>query len=63
MTIILIYISGRKLSLEYDTGEEAFTKAQNAKVLCRYAAAMMRALKEMNYDKFNLKTKPDFKLR
>ena len=55
---------GRKLSLEYgDNGWEEASKAQNAKAMAKYAAAMMRSLKEMDYDKFDLRKRPDFQLR
>merc|ERR1719397_899323 len=57
-------LSGRKLSLEYgENGWEEASKAQNAKAMAKYAAAMMRSLKEMDYDKFDLKKRPDFQLR
>ena len=55
---------GRKLSLEYEeNGWEEASKAQNAKAMAKYAAAMMRSLKEMDYDKFDLRKRPDFQLR
>jgi len=57
-------LSGRKLSLEYgENGWEEASKAQNAKAMAKYAAAMMRSLKEMDYDKFDLRKRPDFQLR
>ena len=50
--------------MEYgENGWEEASKAQNAKAMAKYAAAMMRSLKEMDYDKFDLKKRPDFQLR
>ena len=57
--------SGRKLS-EYGYGEngwEEASKAQNAKAMAKFAAAMMRGLNEMDYEKFNLQKRPEFQLR
>ena len=55
---------GRKLSLEYgENGWEEASKAQNAKAMAKYAAAMMRSLAEMDYDKFDLRKRPNFQLR
>ena len=57
--------SGRKLS-EYGYGEngwEEASKAQNAKAMAKFAAAMMRGLNEMDYKKFNLQKRPEFQLR
>ena len=56
-------ISGRKSSIDYENEEEAFTKGQNARTMAKFAAAMMRSLQEMDYDKFELQSVPDFKLR
>ena len=50
--------------MEYgENGWEEASKAQNAKAMAKYAAAMMRSLKEMDYDKFDLRKRPDFQLR
>ena len=56
-------ISGRKSSIDYENEEEAFTKGQNARTMTKFAAAMMRSLEEMDYEKFELNSVPDFKLR
>jgi len=56
-------ISGRKSSLEFENDEEAFTKGQNARTLTKFAASMMRSLKEMDYEKFELNSVPNFQLR
>ena len=58
-------ISGRKNSqdLEGDTSTEPFSKAQNARILVRFSAAMMRSIEDVDYTKFQLSSPPDFKLR
>merc|ERR1719450_1533607 len=56
-------ISGRKNSIDYENEEEAFTKGQNARTMAKFAAAMIRSLQEMDYEKFELQSVPDFKLR
>ena len=56
-------ISGRESSIDYENEEEAFTKGENARTMAKFAAAMMRSLQEMDYDKFELQSVPDFKLR
>ena len=56
-------ISGRKSSIDYENEEEAFSKGQNARTMTKFAASMMRSLQEMDYDKFELQSVPDFKLR
>ena len=58
-------ISGRKNSqdLEGDTSTEPFSKAQNARILVRFSAAMMRSIADVDYTKFQLSSPPDFKLR
>ena len=58
-------ISGRKNSqdLEGDTSTEPFSRAQNARILVRFSAAMMRSIEDVDYTKFQLSSPPDFKLR
>ena len=56
-------ISGRESSIDYENEEEAFTKGENARTMAKFAAAMMRSLQEMDYEKFELQSVPDFKLR
>ena len=58
-------ISGRKNSqdLDGDTSTEPFSRAQNARILVRFSAAMMRSIEDVDYTKFQLSSPPDFKLR
>ena len=52
---------GRKDSL--DNFEEASSGGANSRIMVKFAAAMMRELRDIDYDAFGLATKPDFKLR
>ena len=52
---------GRKDSL--DNYEEASSGGANSRIMVKFAAAMMRELRDIDYDAFGLATKPDFKLR
>ena len=58
-------ISGRKNSQGFDgdTSSEPFSRAHNARILVRFAAAMMRSIEDVDYTKFELSSPPDFKLR
>ncbi len=51
----------RKNSL--DSSTQLFSKGANARTMANFAAAMMRKLEEIDYEKFNLDNAPDFQLR
>jgi hypothetical protein len=40
-----------------------FSRGANARTMANFAAAMMRKLAEIDYEKFSLDNPPDFKLR
>ena len=54
-------ITFRKNSL--DSGTQMFSRGANARTMANFAAAMMRKLAEIDYEKFTLDNVPDLKLR
>jgi len=56
-------LSGRKNSQDFDGDSEQFSKAENSRMIVRFAAAMMRSMQDVDYEQFQLTHIPDFKLR
>lgn len=44
-------------------GSELFSAGENCKVMAKFGAAMMQELKNLTFEKFELQSKPEFRLR
>lgn len=45
------------------SNEESFSEGANARTMAKFGAAMIRELEFMKFEKFNVRTKPNFQLR